>query len=314
MSWRELLKETETTVVAPWLGGRSLRLGMRAWIIDGDLPPDHGWSTFRISGRKVRYEGPAGVTLAPIFEQTKVRGFLVGDRLVQDDARVDPDPRKIADHAERVHLIDPGLERFARVAAGRPTEDGPLVFLGLEFPLGPEPEVQNALEDGKRELAGVPGVVPALEAAFRMELFQRDEAERRRQEAERRRREEEERRQQEERRAELARQLGDGRGRREMAQVDFAAAARAALRVGGAEYLDHRQTPQRNEYAVRFRFNGRRFECTCDRNTLQIIDAGICLIDHETEERGDTYFTLESLPAVIRQAEREGQLVVFRRV
>jgi hypothetical protein len=47
--------------------------------------------------------------------------------------------------------------------------------------------------------------------------------------------------------------------------------------------------------------------------TLRIIDSGICLIDHATDERGDTYFTLESLPAVIAQAIREGHLVIFRR-
>ena len=64
--------------------------------------------------------------------------------------------------------------------------------------------------------------------------------------------------------------------------------------------------------------NARRFECTCDERTLQIIDAGICLTAHyddpdfEEGTRGDTFFTLESLPAVIRQAEREHRLVVLR--
>ena len=48
------------------------------------------------------------------------------------------------------------------------------------------------------------------------------------------------------------------------------------------------------------------------RDTLRIVDAGICLEDHATGEKGDTYFTLESPPGVVRQAIREGQLVVWR--
>jgi hypothetical protein len=147
-----------------------------------------------------------------------------------------------------------------------------------------------------------------------METWRRDEAERRRVALEQARREEAERRAREERRRELAERLGDGAGRRAMVPLDFAEAARAALAVGGAEYLDHRPSAQRGEVVVRFRVQKQRFECTCDEATLRIIDAGICLVDHETGERGDTYFTLESLPAVILEARRGGQLVVFRHV
>ena len=63
---------------------------------------------------------------------------------------------------------------------------------------------------------------------------------------------------------------------------------------------------------VRFRVDRQRYTCTCDERTLQIIDSGICLIDHDTGEKGDTFFTLESLPGVIQQAQREGVLHVFR--
>jgi hypothetical protein len=71
---------------------------------------------------------------------------------------------------------------------------------------------------------------------------------------------------------------------------------------------------------LRFRFDGQRFECTCDRNTLQIVDAGICLTAEYSDDefdvgtKGDTWLTLESLPAVIREAQSEGRLVVFRHV
>ena len=63
---------------------------------------------------------------------------------------------------------------------------------------------------------------------------------------------------------------------------------------------------------MRFRLDDLRFECTCDRRTLRIIDAGVCLVDHHTGERGDDYFTLESLPGVIRQAEEEGVADVLK--
>ena len=62
---------------------------------------------------------------------------------------------------------------------------------------------------------------------------------------------------------------------------------------------------------MRFRFRRQRFECVCDE-ALRIVDSGICLVDHATGERGDTRFTLESLPAVIGQAMDEGRLVRFR--
>jgi PAS domain-containing protein len=312
MGWRDLLQQKGETLVSPWLGGRSLRSGARHWPIEGVLPREYGWVEFALEGRRARVLGPTGA-------QDKVlgglvRGYLVGDRLVRGDARVDPDPKTIADHSERVHLIDLGLDRFVVVAAGRVSEDSPLVFIRQEMPLGPESEVLDAFLDGQTSVVGIKGVSPALDAAFRMEVWQRVEAERRRRELEERLRLEEEVRQREARRQELVEKLGDGAARREMAQHDFGAAARAALVVGGAEYLEHRPSTNRGEMVVRFRIAGRRYECTCHYRTLQIIESGICLTDHDTGVRGDTWFTLESLPGVIRQADREGKLVVFRRV
>ena len=244
----------------------------------------------------------------------RVVGYLVGDRLVPSDVRVDPDPRNIAACSERVYLIDPGLDRFVLVQAGRVSEDGPLVFIQQEMPLGPEQEVQAAFLDDKLSVQDIPGVPPALDAAFRMERWQRVEAARRRAELEERLRKEAEELARECLRQELVQKLGDGAGRREMARHDFEASARAALAVGGAEFLDHRTAIQRNEMVVRFRLNGRRYECTCDRWTLQIIDAGICLTDHDSGVKGDSLLTLESLPGTVLQADREGKLVVFRHV
>lgn len=311
MGWRDLLQTENETIVSPWIGGRALRSEERTWTIKGGLPPESCWSTFRLTGRKAEWGGQAENPLGVLHHLT--RGYLVGDRFLPDDVRVDPDPKSIVGTSERIFLVEAGVDRFARVLAGRMYEDGPLVYEGLEMPLGPESDVLGAYLDQESSLDKVRGVPPALDAAFRMESWRRVEAEKRRAELEKQRREEEERRQREERRRQIAERLGDAAGRRAMAEMDFGEAARAALAVGGAQYLDHTPSVRRGEMVVRFRLNRSRFECVCDQRTMRIIDAGICLTDHESGERGDTYFTLESLPAVILQAEREGKLVVFRR-
>jgi len=310
MAWRDLLQTGDERVILPWLGGKTLYASSQRWSIEGRLPKEHGWHTFKIVNREARSEGPADPQ--PDLLQHSVRGYLVGDRIVADDVRVDPDPKRIVEFSETVHLLDEGLDRFARVRAGRINKEGPLIYQGLEMPLGQEDQVLEAFLDQKTSISALKSVPPALDAAFRMESWQRAEAERRRVELERLRREEEEKRQKEERRKELVKKLGDGEGRREMALHDFDAAAKAALAVGGAVFLDAKKL-RGNEWAVRYRLDRQRFECVCNER-LRIIDAGICLIDHGTNEKGDTYFTLESLPAVVQQAQRERRLVIFRHV
>lgn len=310
MTWRELLQTGDEALVSPWLGGRSLRSGARTWAIEGRLPREIGWYNFKLSGRKATLSGTADPQTDTLgFE---VRGYLVGDNIVPDGVHVDPDPSKIIGFSEPVALLDAGLDRFVRVVAGRPFEDGPLVFKSQDFPLGPETDVLQAYFDRKASVGNIPNVLPALDAAFRMETWMRTETERRRAEMERQRAEEEARRQAEERRREIAQQLGTGEGRRAMAQIDFSQAARAALALGGAEYLDHKRGFAPGEMVVTFRLARRQYVCTCDQTTMRIINAGICLVDHRTGERGDTRFTLESLPAVILAADRDRVLVVNR--
>ncbi len=314
MTWRTLL-QTGETMVLPWIGGRVLRSGDRVWNLNGMAPTDYGWFEFQPNARLAKLV--RAVDAQPERLGHWVVGYLVGDRIISDDARVDPDPKTIADCSERVHLIDPGLDRFVRISAGRMCEDGPLIFGQQEMPVGPEWAVLQAYWNREASVNAIPGVPPALDAAFRMEVWQRAEADRRREELEEARREAEERQRLEARRAEIATRLGNAVGRREMARHDFQEAARAALAVGGAELLDFKKAPRPNEMIVRFRITalGRRhFECVCDALTLRIIDAGVCLTSHETGEKGDTFFTLESLPAVIIQADDEGKLVVFRHV
>jgi hypothetical protein len=328
MGWRDLLQSENDSITLPWTGGRSLCLNGQVWNIEGRLPIEHGWYSFSISGRKATRWELSQPT--PEILNNQVVGYLVGNRIVADNVQVDPDPKTIASHSEQVFLLDEGLDRFVRISAGRTCDDGPLIFKQQEMPLGPEDEVLNAFlsfdltldlinglplnKDGIYQCRGIKGVVPALDAAFRMEIWQRMEAERRRQELERLRREEEERRAREQRRQELIAHLGNAETRREMARIDFGEAAKVALAVGNAQYLDHRRAPRRGEMIVRFRVDRQRFECVCDERTLRIIDSGICLTDHDTGEKGDTFFTLESLPSVIREAIRDRVLVVYRHV
>jgi len=311
MNWRELLQARDETLVSPWLGGRRLRSGERLWTIEGNLPRDIGWHSFKLNGRRATWIDDLSMP-TPDTLGYEVRGYLVGDRVVADGVHVDPDPAKITSFSEPVALLDRGLDRFVRVVAGRLFEDGPLVFKFQDFPSGSEEDVLKAYFDRKESLDGIPNVSPALDAAFRMETWVRSETERRRAEIERQRVEEEARKQAEERRQKIAQQLGTGEGRRAMAQLDFTQAARSALALGGAEYLDHRAGYRPEEMVVTFRLLHRQFVCTCDRATLRIIDAGICLTDHYTGERGDTRFTLESLPAVILMAHKDHVLVVTR--
>ena len=316
MGWQDLLGSSiPETLTFPWTGGRSLRSGAKTWRVNGKLPKEHTWAVFEVnSKREANFKNESQDFDVSVVNHDIKTGYLVGDRFISDQAAVDPDPSNIQNYSETVYLIEPGLDRFCRVKAGRLCEGGLLIFLNQEMPLGPEDAVLNAFFNSHKSIDNIPGVPPALDASFRMEVWQREEVERRRIELERIRKEEEEQRLREERRQELIHSMGSGSSRREMALVDFAAAARAALAVGGAEYLDHRASYNKNEMVVQYRVDNSRFECTCDKASLRIIDAGICLNDHATGEKGDTRFSLESLPAVVLEARRKGKLVVFRHV
>lgn len=305
MSWKDLLATASETVTVPWVGGHVLQAHGRRWQIEDPLPREFDWYRWQLQGRHAyrQQQAPADLDHSVLFDFHV--GYLIGDHIVRDGlASRATDLKSLEACADVVYLIPRGLERFGRIKVGRFYEDGPLVFIEQAFPLGPEDQVLAAYLDRAKSLDAIKAVSPALDLAFRLESWRRDEAEQQRRAAQ-------ERREQEEKRAALLKQLGDGQGRRELAKVDFRKAAETALNIGGAEYLDHRQSVNRGEFVVTFRLDGRRFECVCDA-TMQIVDAGICLTDHDTGEKGDRFFTLESFPSVIRQAIRERKLVVWR--
>jgi len=319
MSWRDLLKTEKDRRVLPWIGGRKITDQGRSWGIQGKLPKEYGWYTFDMGGgRKATIVGKADADMMFEDGRTTSVGYLVGNRLIPDDARVDPNPKRLVEQTREVHLVEVGLEQFTRALVVRLGQaEDILVFMRQEFPLGPENAVLEAYLDQKKNISHVPGVTPALDLAFRFCNEQRKLAEIRRLEMERLRLADEAERLRKEMLAEAMEQVGTGAGRRAVARAgDFETAAKAALAVSGADLLAVKQERggRKDHMVVQYRFRGRRLECVADRNTLRITDAGICLTNHGTGEKGDTYFTLESLPTVIGQAMDEDKLVVWRNI
>jgi hypothetical protein len=308
MSWKDLLQDAApASLVMPWLGGRRVYKEGRAWRVAGDLPRELGWYEFDVTGRRARVRGAA--EMDPEYGRSWLRnyhGYLIGDRLAPMDLTAWHGLDELFLATVPVYLVEPGLDRFSVVGVVVDRADRH-IYVEEQFPLGPEDEVRRAFVDKKESIDAIKGVIPALDLAFRFASEQRRLAEERRTELERKREEER-------RKEEALRSIGTGLGRRTLAATDFRAAADAALKVGGAELLDVRPGRTGREKVVQYRLERRRFECVADRETLQIVDAGICLEDHRSGEKGDTYFTLESLPGVVAQAIREGRLHVYRHV
>ena len=309
MSWKDLLSD-KVEIVLPWTGGRSVSCRSREWCIRGKNPREYGWFRFSVSGgRDATLLGPTD--LDPGFEEghPHVAGFIIGNRLIPDGARVTPDPDHFIDQTLEVYIAERGLERFSRAVAVRLT-NGNYVYVRQEFPQGPEQAVLEAYQDRKDSVDDIPGVTPALDLAFRFVSRERILSEARAKELERLRLEEEKKMEAEARFREALKNAGTGAGRRHLATHDFDAAARAALALSGAELLETVDAYNKDERIVRYRFMNQRLECVVNRHTLRITDSGICL--GHGAEKGDTFFTLESLPTVVAEAIRGHKLVVYR--
>jgi len=315
MGWQDLLNSGGERIL-PWLGGRQVHSKDRTWNIKGRTPPEFGWYTFNTSGgRTARLIGEAECDPDYMDGMPVVRGILVGDRIILDDARVVADPALLIEQTEPVFCVERGLDRFTRCVAVRDREDR-LIYMQMEFPQGPEPDVLAAYQDRKDSVADIPEVSPPLDLAFRWISYQRAAAEARAAELARLEAEEAAKLAEEERMRRLMKEIGTAEGRRALARKDFVAAAKAALAVGGAEFLDARDGYGKNEKVVQYRFRHRRLECVCHAETLRVIDAGVCLDNHrgEADSKSDTLFTLESLPTVIDEVMDMGRLVVWRNV
>jgi len=309
MSWEDLLNEGSERVL-PWFGFQRVHDAERSWVRQGPRPPEHGWYRFKTEGgRNATILSDELQEADPSWadDQPQLRGYLVGDRFIPDNVELN------STELIQVYCAELGLDRFARATVVRDRE-GHLVYMSQEFPQGPEEEVRRAFQDRKDNLDHIGNVTPALDLAFRWISRWREEQEERRREQERLREEERQRQAAQERLDQAMRDAGTGAGRRVLAEHDFEAAAREALRVSGSELLDVRDSYTRGEMVVQYRFRQRRLECVVDQKTLQVVDSGICLTDHRTGEKGDAYFTLESLPGVVGEAMDLGKLVVYRHV
>jgi hypothetical protein len=307
MVWENLLQHAASGYFAfPWLGGRKIHGNGRTWRVVNKLPPEFGWCLFELKGgRTAKYCEQAEPLANWENEHHTTRGYIVGDRFIPERARVDPDPERLAEQTIAVYLVERGLDRFAPCLVAF-EEENRAIFVRQLFDSVVEEKAREAFIDRRVDIASIRDVPPALDLAFRFASRQRELVERRRLELEKQRLEEE-------RREAALKSIGTGLGRRQLATTDFAAAARAALAVSGAEFLDAREAHGRNEMIVQYRFMNRRFECVVDRLTLRLTDSGVCLQDHRGV-KGDTRFTLESIPGVISEAIRENKLHIYRHV
>ena len=182
---------------------------------------------------------------------------------------------------------DLDLPRFTPISAAK-WFDGHLLYGRQEFETEVEPKLREAFED-ERSIDELKGVTPALAHTFLLECTQRALA----REAQQRAREAAQR---EQLAVELARWQETLEGRISL-----------ALSHTGAQLISWRRNGAR-QVVVRYRLGGQRFECVVDTESLQILDAGICLSGADEE------LNLSSLPSAVREAIASGQLHVFRNV
>lgn len=312
MDYRRFLARSEE-VVAPvvghevWLADRRVRL-------QGDERT--GWWRVQVHGRVAEAIAPAipeaiAGAMSPL---PRVRGHVLraagGPALITGHATCHPLDLAPADE-------DPPL--LAPVCARRwPTGDL-LLWDQLDWESVGEELARRALEDGVG-LAEVKGIPASLRAAFGFAAAQEasralaipaEPAEVRRWIGEIA--------DQGQPRAEVAlRALAEERVRwrpppatvrrspaRPLREVDLETRIEEALRAAGARLTGLRRQGS-GTVEVRWRFEGQRLVSVVHEETLQVIDAGVCLAG------ADSLVTLDSLPGVIREAIQGDLLVITR--
>jgi hypothetical protein len=272
MDFRQFLQDDDTELRLPYAAGLKACDDKRSWRLREEIPP--GWYRFREAGRYLEVVE----VIEPELDRWKlpvVRGYLAQDRFVTQDS------------VERLFGLPEDEEppRYAPLTAKR-WFDGRCWFSMTDFESEAEEEVRSAFEE-ERGITEIKGITPALAQAFLMDHTAREMARL----AEQQQREEAAAA---ERAAELAHWQASAEGRIAL-----------ALSHAGARLLDWRRSGRRRA-TVRYQLGGRAFECVIDVESLQILDAGICL------EGADEALNLSSLPSAVREAIDTGQLHVFR--
>ena len=317
MDYRKFLGKVESAVL-PYFGGASVDAPSRRLRVS--TPPAPGWWRFDVQGRTATPRepaGPDGLGGLPL-----IRGHLWGTRLVREGAVAEP-----------VHLLpEEEPPRFSPVRARR-WHDGSLVFEELEFEGEAEGTARLMLEEG-RTLAEVKAVPASLRAAFGYAVLEGASrvlgirfspvevrsrvlsvSEGGRPEAEARLRGLVSEREAHVRAVEARLLALEAQRQRveETARLDARLPRQAqgvtrverALESAGALLLDTRRLGS-ERLEVTFGFMGERFISIVEADTLQVVDAGICLAGSDRE------VNLESLPSVIREAIEDDVLVITR--
>ncbi|KFA92829.1 hypothetical protein [Archangium violaceum] len=304
MDYRKFLGKVESAVL-PYFGGASVDAPSRRLRVS--TPPAPGWWRFEVQGRTATARepaGPEGLDGLPL-----VRGHLWGTRLVREGAVAEP-----------VNLLpEEEPPRFSPVRARR-WHDGSLVFEEVEFEGEAEGTARLMLEEG-RTLAEVKAVPASLRAAFGYAVLEGASralgirfspvevrgqvlsvSEGGRPEAETRLRALASEREAHVRAVEARLRA---RPRHLERQSHGATRVERVLESAGARLLDTRRMGS-ERLEVTFGFMGERFISIVEADTLQVVDAGICLAG------ADRNVNLESLPSVIREAIEHDVLVITR--
>lgn len=323
MDYRKFLGKVESAVL-PYVGGGTVDAPSRRLRLAAPVTP--GWWRFELQGRTATARepaGPEGLDALPL-----VRGHAWGARLVREGAV-----------AEALLLLpEEESPRFSPVRARR-WHDGSLLFDGLDFEGEAEGSARLVLEEAGT-LAGVKAVPASLRAAFGYTVLEAasralrirfspvevrsrvlEVAERGRVAAEEVLRHLGAEREAHVRALEARRvalearlqgeaarvraELAQGRAQPRRVERERGDRVERVLEHAGARLVDQRRIGNR-QLEVTFRFMGERFISLVDVNTLQVMDAGICLAGADRE------VTLESLPSVIREAIQTDRLVITR--
>jgi hypothetical protein len=334
VDYRKFLGKEEERVL-PYLGGAFLHAADRRLRLATE-PKAQGWYRFRVKGREATLLGPAEPEA--LESLPSVRGHLVGDRLVREGAV-----------AEHLHFLPEEEPPRLTPARARRWHSGELLFDTLDFESEAEEAARRALEEDT-SLAQVKGVPATLRSAFSYAVLEAESrrlgipavprelrphlgpvSERGRPEAERalralaaermlaaREMEELNRRRQLVAMAQQAvvaqEAIAQARvqGRHDARQGraregDALARAELALEAAGARMRSARALGNGNMEVI-FTFMEERFISVVNIDTLQVVDSGICLGHPPADDR----VTLESLPAVIREAIDTDRLVILR--
>ncbi len=335
MDYRKFLGKEEERVL-PYLGGSFLHAADRRLRLAAE-PAAPGWYRFRVKGREATPLGPAEPEALEALPS--VRGHMVGERLVREGAIAErlhflPEeepPRLTPARARRWYsgellfeLLD--FESEAEEAARRALEEEASLAQVKGVPATLRSAFAYAVLEVESRRSGIPaapaelrphlsvvaeGGRPEAERVLRALAAERVLAAREMEELNRRRQLVALAQQAVEAQAAAVRarvQAQQGRRhRRAQEPLDAMARAELALEAAGARMRSARALRDGNLEVI-FTFMDERFISVVNRDTLQVVDSGICL-GHPPR---DELVTLESLPSVIKEAIETDSLVILR--